>query len=242
MLTTFQYIHARDYNDLSKHAAELIQDALRRKPDLLLCAATGDTPTGTYQTLAEKYRESPAAFESCRVLKLDEWGGIEMDDPGSCESYLQEQLIRPLRIEPHRYFGFQNNAIDSHEECERVGRWISGAGPMDLCVLGLGTNGHIALNEPDVFLRPTAHVAELSESTMQHPMLTHARQRPTHGLTLGLAEILASRQILLLVSGASKRAALQRLLTREITTEFPASFLWLHRNWTLLCDKEAEEG
>ena len=239
VLPNCRLIRARDYEDLSQHAARLIFEAMRNKPDLLLCAATGDTPTGTYRLLADTYRESPDAFNRCRVLKLDEWGGIEMDDAGSCEHYLQRQLIRPLEIEPHRCFGFQSNPPDRDEECERVRRWISEAGPIDLCVLGLGINGHIALNEPGAALQPYAHVAQLSASTLLHPMLAKARQRPACGLTLGMAEILGSAQILLLVSGASKRSALQRLLTREITTDFPASFLWLHQNWTLLCDQEA---
>jgi galactosamine-6-phosphate isomerase len=103
-------------------------------------------------------------------------------------------------------------------------------------------NGHIAMNEPAPSLRPFAHVARLTRATLSHPMLADAKSLPTHGLTLGMAEILAAREILLLVSGAGKREPLRNLLRHEITTGFPASFLWLHPNWTLLCDDEAAEG
>jgi galactosamine-6-phosphate isomerase len=91
-------------------------------------------------------------------------------------------------------------------------------------------------------LRPAAHVASLTETSLRHTMLADARSRPTHGLTLGMAEILASHQILLLVSGVTKTEPLRKLLRREITTEFPASLLWLHSNWTLLCDRDAAGG
>jgi galactosamine-6-phosphate isomerase len=212
---------------------------LLAKPDLLLCAASGNTPTRTYELLAEKYRAEPNNFRSLRVLKLDEWGGIEMDDPASCESYLQNDLVRPLGVSEDRYFAFNSNPVEPDIECERIGVWLAASGPVDICVLGLGVNGHIALNEPGPFLRATSHVAQLTTSSLQHPMLANARKVPHYGLTLGMAEILASRQILLLVSGAAKREPLKRLLRREITTDFPASFLWLHSAWTLFCEAEA---
>jgi len=115
-------------------------------------------------------------------------------------------------------------------------------GPIDVCVLGLGTNGHIAMNEPAASLKPTVHVAKLTAETLGHSMLASSKKIPSFGLTLGMTEILASREILLLVSGASKREPLQLFMRREITTLFPASFLWLHPNWTLLCDRAAAEG
>jgi galactosamine-6-phosphate isomerase len=103
-------------------------------------------------------------------------------------------------------------------------------------------NGHVAMNEPDPDLQPSARVARLSETSLQHPMLAHSRTAPTYGLTLGMTEILASAEILVLVSGAGKREPLRKLLRRKFTTGFPASFLWLHPNWTLLCDRNAAEG
>ena len=97
----------------------------------------------------------------------------------------------------------------------------------------------VAMNEPAQSLRPQTHVAQLTEATLLHPMLAESKEKPPFGLTLGMTEILASREILLLVSGANKRNPLQKLLQSEVTTEFPASLLWLHANWTLLCDQSA---
>src|SRR4030095_185615 len=109
------------------------------------------------------------------------WGGVEMDDPASCESYLQRKLIRPLGVTADRYAGFQSNAAQPEEECERISQWLARAGPVDVCLLGLGANGHIAFNEPGRSLRPGPHLARLTASTLRHPMLLSARALPSYG-------------------------------------------------------------
>ncbi len=233
---------SENYEALSQRAADRIRVALARKPNLLLCAAGGGSPARTYQLLVEQQHRDPAAFAALRVVKLDEWGGLPMDDPGSCETQLRSTLLTPLAISEDRCFGFRSDAADPGAECARVRQRLAVEGAIDLCVLGLGVNGHVAMNEPAPHLPPFAHVARLSEESLRHPMLAQSKIQPTHGLTLGLGEILASREILLLVSGPAKRAPLRRLLNREITTAFPASFLWLHPHWTLLCDREATAG
>lgn len=227
---------------LSRRAADRVLAALAGKPDLLLCAAGGTTPMRTYQLLTEHHARNPVAFAALRLVKLDEWGGLSSDDPGTCETQLRTALIAPLGLAANRCFGFQSDAADPDAECARVRARLAAEGPIDLCVLGLGLNGHVGMNEPGPSLPPFAHVARLTEVSLRHSMLAKSRTQPAYGLTLGLAEILASRETLLLVSGAGKRAPLQRLLSREVTTEFPASFLWLHPNWTLLCDREAAAG
>jgi len=233
---------ADSHEAMSREAAQRIVTALAAKPDLLLCAAGGTTPLRTYQLLAEHHGCQPHLVRALRVVKLDEWGGLKMSDAGSCEGQLRKHLLEPLGLSNPRYFGFTSNPADPKAECERVRSRLMAEGPIDLCVLGLGMNGHIAMNEPAVSLQPFSHVAELTESSLRHPMLAESSHGPSYGLTLGMAEILASREILLLVSGAAKRERLRQLLKREITTQFPASFLWLHPNWTLLCDRDATAG
>src|SRR2546422_1062738 len=200
-----------DAESISRLAARRILKALAAKPDLLLCAAAGSTPLRTYQLLAEHRTRKPDAFRSLRVVKLDEWGGIAMDDPGSCEQQLQANLIRPLGLSEDRYFGFKSNAADPVAECERIRSRLSSEGPIDVCVLGLGVNGHVAMNEPAASLQSAAHVARLTEATLAHSMLANSRSKPSFGLTLGMTEILASREVLLLVGGANKRGPLRQL-------------------------------
>jgi len=231
-----------NHESLSREAMEGIISATVEKADLLLCAAGGSTPLRTYQLLAQQRARAPQTFQSLRVIKLDEWGGLTMDNPCTCEQQLRTLLINPLGISNDRYLGFNSGAPEPEAECERIRIRLSAEGPIDLCVLGLGLNGHIAMNEPAESLKPAAHVAQLTAATLAHPMLANCGSKPSFGLTLGMDEILASRKILLLVTGAGKRGPLRRLLQHEISTQFPASFLWLHPNWTLLCDREAAAG
>ena len=112
-------------------------------------------------------------------------------------------------------------------------------GPIDLCLLGLGLNGHLGLNEPAEHLSPSWHVTALSQDSLDHSMLEVSKVRPSFGLTLGMSDLLQSKHILLLVSGSHKKDALRKLFDKEITSFFPGSFLWLHTNVTVLCDLEA---
>jgi len=229
------------YESISRQAANRIEAALEQNPSLLLCAAGGSTPARAYELLVESKKQNPAAFASLRVVKLDEWGGIAMDDPGSCETQLKKQLINPLAVASNRYYSLQSNSESPEKVCQQMRNHLAAVGPIDLCILGLGVNGHIGMNEPAATLEPFTHVATLSEVSLRHPMLKSSRT-PAFGLTLGMVEILSSREILLLVNGTAKREALRTLLRREITTDFPASFLWLHSNWTLLCEPDAAGG
>jgi len=174
-----------------------------------------------------------------RVLQIDEWLGLPARHPGSCRNDLQTKLIAPLGITPDRLVGFATATRTPESECRRVSRWLETNGPIDLCILGLGLNGHVAMVEPAAELVPGVHVTRLSASSKKHPLLRSLERKPTHGLTLGIGDILRSRQILLLVSGTPKRAALERLLAGPLTTRFPASLLRLNPNTTVLCDRSA---
>jgi galactosamine-6-phosphate isomerase len=230
-----------DYESLSRFAADLLIDRLRERPEALFCLATGGTPLLAYSLFAERCAAEPKLAERLRVIKLDEWGGMAMDDPASCEQHLRRTLIEPLGLRD-RYISFDSEAADPPVECARIASWLADHGPIDICVLGLGVNGHLGFNEPATILQPHAHVAQLSAESLGHTMLDRARSRPTHGLTLGMADILQARQVVLLVSGPTKRAPLQRLLGGQISTGFPASLVWLHSDVRLLCDAAACSG
>jgi galactosamine-6-phosphate isomerase len=230
---------ARDYEDLSRRAARDILGELRRKPGLLLGVATGDSPRRTYERLAERRAHEPGLFRAVRVVALDEWLGLEPGHPASCEAYVRARIMAPLGIRPSRGQGFRSAAEDLQAECRRMARWLERHGPIDLCILGLGRNGHLLMNEPSASFDPSPHVARLAPSTRRHPMLKALRSVPRFGLTLSLAHILQSRRILLLVSGRQKVVALRRMLARRVSTSCPASFLWLHPDVTVYCDRAA---
>ena len=227
-----------DREALDREAAALIRGAAEARPDLLICLASGGTPTGTYALLASE----PECLAHARFLQLDEWAGLGADDPASCAAYLEQTVRGPLAVPPERWIGIQGDAPDADAECRRVAAALEDAGPIDLCILGLGLNGHLGLNEPAESFAPFCHVATLSAQSRGHPMLAETGGAVRQGLTLGLGDILRARQVLLLVSGAAKQAPMARLAKRRVTPQLPASFLWLHGNAVCLCDEDAATG
>lgn len=237
MFTSLRTKVARDYETMSQAAARMIEAEVRLKPELLLCASAGGTPSRTYELLAA-HRNS-AQFGKMRVLQIDEWGGIPASHPATCKVDLERKLIEPLGLPARSFIGMKSDSGEPEREARRIRSWLRRNGPIDLCILGLGTNGHVAMNEPGESALPHAHVATLAKSSLQHAMLKELSSKPSYGLTLGLADILASRKILLLVNGERKAAILRQLLEPRLTTRLPASFLWLHRDTTILCDRAA---
>jgi len=232
-------ITGNTYEEISIYAKNIIVENLRQHQSLLLCAATGGSPTRMYELLAEESVSQPDLFTQIRIIKLDEWGGVPMEYSGTCEHYLQQYVIKPFQIPDERYISFQSNPENPKQECERINNLLIKNGPIDICILGIGMNGHLALNEPDLFLNPHCHVASLSEETLQHPMLPEEDTKPGYGLTLGMADILQSKKIIILISGEKKRKITRLFLSRNITTALPASFLWLHPDVVCLVDKDA---
>jgi galactosamine-6-phosphate isomerase len=237
-------IHCRDYADLSAHAASLVMSEIEVRKSLLLCATSGSSPSGLYDALAKKAEADRALFAALRIIKVDEWGGLPENDPGSSERYLRTRLVDRLGIPPERYISFASNPKEPAGECKRIGRALAHQGPIDVCILGLGINGHIGFNEPGPFLTPHCHVAQLSDASRRHSMVRSMTQQPQFGLTLGMQDILASKKILLLVTGAGKAQAITGLLSGQVTTTLPASFLWLHDNVDCLIDQSllADQG
>ncbi len=221
-------IACSDYDDMSLKASTMIVSDLRENPGQMLCAATGNSPRGLYGNLVASYKAEPETFRGLGVIKLDEWLGLPADSQGSCEYYLQQQLVKPLSLNDERYIGFRQDTAEAEMECKRVEAAITLGGGIDWCVLGLGTNGHLGFNEPGNFLYADNHKAELAADSREHEMLKDHREKPYFGLTLGMRAIMQSRRIILLLTGTGKQQAVSALLERTVSSHLPASFLWLH--------------
>lgn len=223
------------YSALSEKAAQLIASDVQQNPDLLFCAATGGSPTGMYAKMS-KQKE---LYSEMRVIKMDEWGIIPLSHPDSCETYLEKHLLGPLEITVDRYTTFDTAPDLVETECTRVSQFIKDNGPLDICILGLGKNGHIAFNEPAETLNPDFHKAVLAESTIAHDPALSAGSEPAYGLCVGMEGIMQSRKIIFLVTGKGKQEAVKRIMERRIGTDCPASFLWMHPNVECLIDTSA---
>jgi galactosamine-6-phosphate isomerase len=226
------------YEEMSKAAAACVIEVLARKHDAVLCAATGNSPIGLYRELAHAAQMDPGLFAAVRIVKLDEWLGVPPDHPASCEHYLRSNVIEPLRISSDRYLAFRPDAADPLQECARVQAGLDRRG-LDVCILGVGANGHIGLNEPASELEIGCHVALLTDETRQHGMLADLETRPVRGLTLGIGDILRARKIVLLITGRSKERAFSGLLTAKLTSALPASLLALHDDVDVFVDESS---
>lgn len=221
------------YSELCKYAFGHISSIICEKPKSVLCVATGESPIGLYRL----FPQQAELFRDITILKLDEWGGIRPDDPSTCETYIKENIIQPLQLKDTQLIGFQSDAQNPDQECERIKKLLTDIGGIDICILGMGSDGHIGLNFPADKLKPDTHVVPAHYLT--HSMLDKAREKPTHGYTLGFKEIINSKEIMLIVKGISKSQALKMLLKGEITTSFPATLLLLSEKLHIFCDKEA---
>jgi len=233
--------YCNDYREMSSVAASVAVDVIRDDPGLLLCAATGSSPEGLYQELRDHAARETYLFAQLRVIKLDEWGGIPENHPVSCEYYLRTRLVDPLGIPPEWYFSFRSDPPDPELECDRMHTLLEREGPIDLCILGLGRNGHLGLNEPAGQLEPNCHVAPLSTESLRHPMISSLDKKPEYGLTLGMQEILDSRQIIMLVSGREKKQIARRFLEGKVSGLLPASYLREHPRTECLIDRTVLE-
>ena len=193
-----------NYNQMSELAATMMFSTLINKPDALFCIATGGSPTGCYANFVKMVKDNNISTSQMQIVKLDEWAGLSKDNPATCEYYIEEKILKPLDIPASRYISFDPLCKDVSEECNRVEEALHEAGGIDLCLLGIGRNGHLGLNEPGESLKPYAHRAELQPITRTHAMLMRNHESVSAGITLGIADIMNSRQVLLLIAGAEK--------------------------------------
>ncbi len=227
----------KDQQALDQRGSTIIIQMLNEQAGLKLCAASGNSPTGIYKRLVSHAKTEPQLYEQLHIIKLDEWVGLDQGAAGTCEQYLQEHLIGPLDISEDRFLSFDSNPSDPAAECIRVQSEFHKISPIDVCVLGLGKNGHIGFNEPGKY-EPYCHVRELETASMTHNMIANSTFKPKLGMTLGMEDILSAKKIILIVSGAGKERATQELLSGVISSDCPASILWKHPDVNCLVLKE----
>jgi len=229
-----------DYNDLSDAAAELILGIVERKPEAVLCFATGNSPVGTYKALAGMAKERGTDFSQCFCFGLDEWLGVPPEKSGSCHYLLFDQVFRPLGIKEEQTHLFNGMTTDVTTECRIMNGEIEHVGGIDCMLVGIGLNGHIGFNEPGVDMESGAHEQELHESTLASGQLYF--NEPTaiaKGITLGMGQVMNARTLLILANGKSKAEIIHKACEGPVTNDVPASYMQKHRHAVLMIDKEA---
>jgi glucosamine-6-phosphate deaminase len=220
---------------LSARAAELFLGAIHDEPRIVLGLPTGRTPIGMYARVVRECSAEYRCFREVTTFNLDEYVGVPRQHPGSYYTYMRTHLFDHVDLAPDHAHLPCGTARDLDAECLRYEREIVDAGGLGLTFLGLGRNGHIGFNEPGTPFEARTRVVELTQSTRKANANGFPDGHvPTHAITMGIRTILDSKSIVLLVAGHEKEAALERLRSRDITEEFPASALWRHEDVTVL--------
>ena len=229
------------YEEMSRAAADIMADVVKSKPDGVLGLATGSTPVGMYNCLADMCKSGELDFSNVKTVNLDEYYPISPDNRQSYRYFMNENLFSKININIDTTNVPAGNAEDADLECQRYEKLIDSLGGIDIQVLGIGQNGHIGFNEPEEKLYSETHVTGLTESTMQANarFFSEDEVMPDKALTMGMGSIFKADKILVLANGKSKRDAVNQLVSGRITTSCPVTLLNLHKDVTLICDKEA---
>jgi glucosamine-6-phosphate deaminase len=214
------------------------RDRLSTNPALRQCLASGHTPIPLFRRLADSVHKGQISFARTTIFALDEFGGLPLDDPGTCRNMLLRDLVNHIDL-PERNFHFLDaSAADLRAECEAFDRQI-GEG-LDLVVLGIGTNGHLGMNEPGSAPDSATRRTELHEGTVAASARYLAHERlPRWGLTVGMKQFFAAREVWLIATGHRKAEIVRRVAKGDITDQVPASLMRRHSNCWLLVDADA---
>ena len=231
----------RNYDEMSRKAANIISAQIILKPDCVLGLATGSTPLGLYRQLAEWYRKGDLDFSEVVTVNLDEYKGLGIEDEESYAYYMQKNLFGLVNLKPETVHLPDGKIEDSEEACGKYNALLEGLGRQDLQLLGLGRNGHIGFNEPCEVFGKDVHCVELSRSTVEanRRFFEAGKSVPSHAYTMGIRSILRARRILVIASGEDKAEAVKRVFFGEVTPYVPGSILQLHNDVILVCDKGA---
>lgn len=229
-----------DYDAMSKAVADLIVEAITRKPAALCCFPSGDSPTGVLRYLVQYAREGKLDCSQVNFVGLDEWVGMDGRSEGSCRYYMDTHLFQPLEIAAEKIHFFNGCASDPDAECKRMDDHIGRLGPIDIMLVGLGLNGHIGLNEPGADPESYAHHMPLDPQTVQVAQKYFSRETPlTEGITLGLRHFREAVMPILIASGGRKAAIIARSLEGTITNEVPATILQTLPTGLVYLDQDA---
>ncbi|MFH1412506.1 MAG: glucosamine-6-phosphate deaminase [bacterium] len=229
-----------NYILMSARAADLVMEMINSKPDCVLALPTGRTPLGMYEELVEEFKQGELSFKQVKTFNLDDYVKVPKNHPASFHNYMKKNLFEHVDFKKENIFMLDGTARDLVWECDDYERSVKEVGGIDLAILGIGLNGHIAYNEPGTEFDSETHVVELAESSKKSITKDFDDNKiPAKAITIGIGTIMSSRHIILLASGKNKKEIIKKALHNPITEDIPASVLQKHSNLTVILDKEA---
>ena len=234
-------IVAKDYNEMSKKAAQIIAAQITLKPNSVLGFATGSSPVGTYQELARKNQAGEIDFSEITTVNLDEYKGLPQEHEQSYIKFMNTNLFDHVNIDKANTYLPNGMAECPEEECARYEALIQSLGGIDLQLLGIGHNGHIGFNEPSDHFEKGTYCVSLTERTIEanKRFFDSADDVPRQAYTMGIGTIMAAKKIVVVVSGEDKAEALKNCVEGAITPGVQGSVLQLHSDVTIICDEAA---
>ncbi|MCR5754218.1 MAG: glucosamine-6-phosphate deaminase [Acetatifactor sp.] len=234
-------IKAKDYEDMSRKAANIISAQVIIKPNAVLGLATGSTPIGVYEQLIKWYQKGDLDFAEVCTINLDEYRGLKHSDNQSYWYFMQEHFWRHININPENVHVPDGSNLDPVKACKEYDEIIKHSGGIDLQLLGIGDDGHIGFNEPGEAFELETHCVDLTYTTIKANARFFAREEdvPKQAYTMGIKSIMQAKKILMVANGAGKADIVRRAFYGPVTPEVPASILQMHPDFTLVLDEAA---
>ncbi len=229
------------YLSMSKKSAEIVSHQIANKPNSVLGLATGSTPEGMYKELIQLYLNKKVNFDNITSFNLDEYYPINKDNKNSYAYYMNSHLFNHVNIDKDKTFIPNGKTENVDKMCKEYDQMIYDVGGIDLQILGIGNNGHIGFNEPDVDFELTTHLVKLDDKTIEANARFFANidDVPKFAVSMGIQNIMQSKKIILMASGEGKAKIIHDMIFGKVTPNLPASILQLHNNVTILLDKKA---
>ena len=234
------FIKVENYDKLSAIAANIIAAQVTLKPDCVLGLATGATPVPTYNYMAAQYADGKVSFKNVSTFNLDEYCDLPKEHKNSYYSFMFENLFSKIDVDPANVNFLDGNTTDPEAESARYANAIAAKGGIDVQLLGIGRNGHIAFNEPsDAFTGESFKIA-LTQSTIDaNSIYFDDIPMPRYAMTMGIGSIMKAKKIVLIATGASKAEAVKGMIKGEVTPQLPASVLQQHDDVVIFLDEAA---
>ena len=231
----------KDYQDVSRKAANIMSAQIIMKPNAVLGLATGSTPVGLYKQLIEWYNKGDLDFSQITSVNLDEYKGLSGDNDQSYRYFMNTNLFDHVNIDKNKTYVPNGLEEDSDKACADYNEIIRSVGGIDIQLLGIGGNGHIGFNEPGEAFEKETHCVDLTESTIK----ANARffesmdDVPKQAYTMGILPIVQAKKVIMIANGKNKADIIKKAFTGPVTPEVPASILQMHPDFTLIADEDA---
>lgn len=233
-------IKLKNYDEMSEEAFKIILDVVKNNPRAVLGLATGSTPLGLYAKMIEDHKNNGTSYAECRAVNLDEYVGLDATSDQSYVYFMRENLFKHIDIKYENTHIENGKAADKEAECARYNTLLDEL-RQDVQVLGIGSNGHIAFNEPGTPFDSVTHIVDLAESTIKDNsrLFNSIDEVPRQAFTMGLSNIMNAKKVVILANGEGKAYAIGELVNGEVREEIPASILRNHPDCILICDEAA---